>query len=205
MKEENPTAITPAWLAEWIDRPAEAPAHRSIVLGSKCATDLKSIGSQIAIYLNQFDEQAEGHWRAFTHEDLYKIAGNPATREMILNNAEPDPHPGPPDSDLDRVARRIARLGNAILEGQYSLDATTGLHETFRVCLCGHHPPCIEPCNMWLNPATFTRGSLVSVIADSFLDWSSKGEGLHLSDYPADHAQHPAGGAEPNDRSCASL
>lgn len=59
---------------------------------------------------------------------------------MILNPAEPDPHPGPPDSDLDRVARRIARLGNAILEGQYSLDATTGLESTFRICLCGNHP-----------------------------------------------------------------
>ncbi len=59
---------------------------------------------------------------------------------MILNPAEPDPHPGPPDSDLDRVARRIARLGNAILEGQYSLYATTGLESTFRICLCGNHP-----------------------------------------------------------------
>jgi hypothetical protein len=205
MKEEQPTAITAAWLAEWIDRPAETPPHRSIVLGSKCAADLKSIGSQIAIYLNQFDEQAEGHWRAFTHRDLYEIAGNPTTREMILNPAEPDPHPGPPDSDLDRVARRIARLGNAILEGQYSLDATNELESTFRVCLCGNHPPCIEPCNMWLNPTTFTHGSLVSVIADSFLDWSSKGEGLHLSSPSAGNTPHPADGAEPDGRRCASL
>jgi|GEM_PF-1195638 len=200
----TPSPPGPAWLAEWLARASEIPHQRSIVIGSKCCADLKSIGTEIAHYLNEFDDRADGHWHDFCHQDIYHLAGDPACREMILCGAEPDLHDGPPDSDLDRVARRIARLGGAILEGQYSLDATNDLDTAFRVCLCGNHPACLEPCHIWLNCNTFSRESLVAVISDSFLDWASRRPDYSGGLITAD-AQDPPNRAEPDTRRCASL
>jgi hypothetical protein len=204
MKEQPPTTPAPAWLAEWLARATELSPQRSIVIGSRCCTDLKGIGIEIAHYLNEFDENAEGNWHEFSHTDLHHFAGDPACREMILSGAESDPHPGPPDSDLDRVARRVARLGGAVLEGRYSLDATTDLRSAFRVCLCGEHPTCIDPCDIWINSTSFSREGLVAVIADSFLDWANRRGGGPVST-TTPNAQLPANGAEPDSRHCASL
>jgi hypothetical protein len=204
MNDSTSDAQDPAWLAEWLGRTTDLAPQRSIVIGSKCSADLKLIGTEVAHYLNEFDDQAEGHWHDFSHDDLYRLAGDPACREMILSGCELDPHSGPPDSDLDRVARRLARLGGAILEGQYSLDATNDLDTAFRVCLCGQHPACIEPCHIWLNPTTFSREGLVAVIADSFLDWTARRPDPSDPNTTGD-AQHPANRAEPDTRHCASL
>lgn len=204
MTDSQPTTPPPSWVAEWLAQAADLPPQKSIVIGSKCSTDLKFIGAQVANYLNEFDHNAEGHWHEFSHNDLYRFAGDPACREMILNGAEPDPHSGPPDSDLDRVARRLARLGGAVLEGQYSLDATNDLDTAFRVCLCRHHPACVEPCHIWLNSSSFTPESLVAVIADSFLDWTSRRPKYSSGDTTGD-PQLPANSAESDTRHCASL
>ena len=173
-----------AWLVDWLKKPSFAQTRCSIVIGAHCGANLQRIGAQVAEYLNENDPKSRNQWHPFSMEDLRHFAGDPAYRNLILAGHPPDRHAGPPDSDIDRIARRLARLGGAVLEGQYSLDATNDLDNAFRICLCSHEPACLDPCHMWLNPKRFSRNSLISVIADSFLDWTSRN--------PAILACHPA-------------
>lgn len=204
MTEVSPPPSGPAQLAEWIARADELPSQRSIVLGSKCCTDLKSLASDIAAYLNQFDEHAGGHWAAFNHEDLRRMAGDPACRGLFTGHGLAAPAPDDTAPDIDRVARCLAELGGAVLGGQYGADATRELTNVFRVCLCCQHPVCLQPCHIWLNPGSFSPSSLVAVIADSFLDWCSRRPDTP-GRIPTSDAQHPATGAEPDQGRCGSL
>lgn len=185
MDISNP-APTAAWFADWLkNRRAQLPL-RSIVIGAKCSADLHRISSQVANYLNEFDSDAEGHWHAFSADDLRQCAGDPACRDLILAGAPTELHPVTSESDIDRIARCLARIGGAVLEGQFTVGATDNPDAAFRVCLCAQDPLCFGPGHMWLNPTQFSRESLVSVIADSFLDWTSR---------PADeNVPHTSGG-----------
>lgn len=161
-------------LAAWMSRPAFAPNHHSLVIGSRCGANLDRLGSRVARYLNEHDPEPRNYWHPFTMDNLHRLAGDPFLRDLILAGPAVDHHPGPPDSHLDRVARRLAQLGGAVLEGEFSLDATNDLRDTFRICLCDHSPVCLDPCHLLVNPSVFSRESLVSAIGDSFLDWTSR-------------------------------
>lgn len=162
----------PSQLVDWLHKPTRAQLRHSIVIGSRCNADLPTIGDHIANSLNEQAPKDQRQWHSFCMTDLWRFAGNPAYRETILENLPPDRHDGPPDSDIDRIARRLARVGGAILEGQYSLDATDHLDNTFRVCLCSKEHRCPEECNILLNPENYeSRRSLASTIASAFISW----------------------------------
>ena len=190
MKKTTDSSPSVAWFADWVKRAATASPLRSIIIGAKCAGDLRHIGLQVAGYLNEFDSDADGHWHAFTPEILQECVDEPNYREMLLS----DDRGG--GSTLERVTHSIIEAGGAVVEdpGSIQMPADTGI--AFRVCLCESLPGCIEPCHMWLNPEQFPRESLVSIIADSFLDWNSR-HGYHASKGSAGGAQKLANGAEP--------
>ena len=168
------TTSQAASLVEWLDQAVSNPMEHSIVVGSKCPADIESIGAEVAGYLNEFDDAGAAHWRAFNTSDFRHLAGDPAYRDLIIDDLPDDPAFDEAASDLDRIIRHLGTLGGAVLEGQASLDAARGLTNTFHVCLCCTEHTDPENCHMWLNPERFARDSLVSVIADSFLDWASR-------------------------------
>jgi hypothetical protein len=204
MKDISNPAPSAAWYADWLKhRNSEVPL-RSIVIGAKCSANLQRIGAQVANYLNEFDSEAEGHWRAFSADDLRHCAGDPTCRDLVLSGAPCELHPHSPDTDIERLARCLARVGGAVVEGEFALDEANGIDKAFRVCLCSEDPLCFGPCHMWLNPGQFSRESLVSVIADSFLDWTSR-QADEDRQQAMGAAPHPTGGAEPSGPFIASL
>lgn len=162
----------PSQLVNWLHKPTRSQLRHAIAVGSRCCTDLPFIGSQIAQALNQQAPEDQRLWRAFEINELWHLAGDPAHRKAILEDHPCDYHPGPPDSDIDRITRRLARIGGAILEGQYALDATTQLDNTFRICLCNKFHDCPGECHLLLNPDEYnSRRNLATAIASAFLDW----------------------------------
>jgi hypothetical protein len=162
----------PGQLVDWLRQPAPAQLRHSLVIGSRCNADLPFLGDYIASLLNEEIPEGQRRWHAFSPQDLWHLAGDPSHRETILKQGTPDPHDGPPDSDIDRIARLLARIGGSILEGQYSLDATNHLPNTFRVCLCSKDHSCPEPCDILINPENHgTRRSLATAIATAFVQW----------------------------------
>lgn len=200
MKEIRNPALGAAWFAKWLKHRSSELPLRSIIIGAKCAASLRNIGSQVANYLNEFDSQAEGHWRGFSAADLKSFAEDPACRDLILAENSGDPS----ESDLARITRRLARVGGAVLEGPQSPDTTGSIDLAFRVCLCVEDPLCFGPCHMWLNPTAFTHESLVSIIADSFLDWTSR-QGDESQSHVIGGSQRLAGGIRPSDPFNAAL
>lgn len=159
-------------LVDWLRKPARGSLRHSIVLGSRCNADLPRLGAQLARTLNTATRSGASSWQAFSIHDLWHLAGDPEHRDLILGGLPPDRHPGPPDSDIDRIARRLARIGGAILEGQYALDATEGLANTFRVCLCSGGHRCPEHCDALLDISeTGDKDELATVISSAFLNW----------------------------------
>lgn len=162
----------PVQLSDWLHKPTRSQLRHSIVIGSRCNADLPTIGDHLAEALNEQAPKDQRQWHPFCMHELWHFAGDPTHRETILESLPPDRHEGPPDSDIDRIARRLARVGGAILEGQYSLDASTQLENTFRVCLCNKNHPCPEECHILINPEDHAnRRSLSDAIATAFLQW----------------------------------
>ena len=163
----------PAWLVDWL---REAGAHaqcHSLVLSATCNADLHSLACAVATYLNEFDGLGGCQWRAFEVEELRQLAGDPTSRSLLLAGSDAVPERIPPFSDLDMIARRLARIGGVILEGQCGFDATTDIQETFHVCLCKEDHASHDQYHLWINPDLFATDTLVTVISDSFLNWSS--------------------------------
>ena len=159
-------------LVEWLQKPSGPTLRHSLVIGSRCNADLPLLGDLVAASLNELAPGDARPWQAFNIRDLWHFAGDPSYRRTILEDLPPDRHSGPPDSDIDRIARRLARIGGAILEGQYALDATTGLPNTFRVCLCSHDHDCPETCDILLNPDDLeSREELATAITTAFHQW----------------------------------
>ena len=107
MKDISNPAPSAAWYADWLKhRNSEVPL-RSIVIGAKCSANLQRIGAQVANYLNEFDSEAEGHWRAFSADDLRHCAGDPTCRDLVLSGAPCELHPHSPDTDIERLAEQV--------------------------------------------------------------------------------------------------
>lgn len=163
----------PAWLVDWMrDAGAHAQCH-SLVLCASSGPNLHRLACAVSDYLNEFDGLGSCQWRAFDTEELRHLAGDPTCRRLLLAGAPPVPEGVPHDSDLNRTARRLARLGGVILEGQCGFEATLELPEAFHVCLSKGDHPRRDKHHLWLNPERFQPDTLVSIIADSFLNWSS--------------------------------
>ena len=163
----------PPWLVDWM-RDASCHAQRhSLSLASNGNTDLEAVARGVADYLNEFDSEGGCQWRAFDTQLLRELAANPSSRDLVLSGSTPLNQGSPPRPDLDRVIRRLVRLGGVILTGAVGHEATADLSETFHICLSSSAPADHRRCHMWVNPDRFTVRGLVCIIADSFLNWSS--------------------------------
>lgn len=173
----------PDWLVEWIrDASSHGQCH-SLVLssGGEAGLDLREVSAAVAQYLNEFDGDGGCQWRTFDSELLAQLAGNPAARDLVLAGSASLTNRIAARPDLDRVIRRLARLGGVVLVGPAVLDATTDLAETFHICISSERPADHRNFHMWVNPHRFCQASLVNVIADSFLNWSSRASALSPS------------------------
>ncbi len=164
--------IPPAWLVDWIREASGHDQYHSLVLDATRTVDLNRVSSAIADYLNEYDGDCSSQWRIFDDDLLRTLAGDPACRNIVLAGDSEEESRLAPRPDLDRIVRRLARLGGVIIIGPRGLEATRDLRRTFHVCLCENDPPAHRNFHMWVNPERFSPETLVSVIADSFLDWS---------------------------------
>lgn len=160
------------WLVDWLHEAGGHTQRHSLALGGAKSVTLRDVPDSIAAYLNEFDSHGGSHWRTFDTDLLRQLAENPVSRDLVLGGAAGGDFASEAEPDLLRIARRLAELGGVILVGQRGSEATADLETTFHVFLCPDDPPAHRKYHMWINPARFTVESLVSVIADSFLDWS---------------------------------
>lgn len=131
----------------------------------------KGLAAALARHLNEFDEDAAGHWTAFDPELIFAISETPPQRALLgLTDCCKDCPPNSP-CGRKRVLQALAKHGHAVLEGPLAVDACTDLREIFRVSL-GPPPSGPHHFHLVLHPEHFSVRSLPSIVGDTFLEWA---------------------------------
>lgn len=162
----------PHWLVERLQSAAESQRVPSLILDCPCqGVDLHSIAMNLADYLNEFDSTSHPNWHSLSHHQLSNLK---AQWELLqfpdLSRAPFTDIPATSETDL---AWNLCQLGGVILEGRYDFGADADLRSCFEVCLCCHTPGPSHLAHIWINPSRIAPTTLVTIIADSFLNWSS--------------------------------
>lgn len=173
--EQSSVTTPPEWLVEWMHGAKRSGQRKSIVLGGQCSENINQVATDVAVYLNEYDGSGSSQWRAFAIEELRSLAKDPTCCRLIAENPEPTSCDAdlPTLLQLELVAFQLAKLGSVILEGSYEFDPAPELKNTFRVCICSSGTRDGRSPHLWIDPARVDHQALVSIIADSFLNWST--------------------------------
>ena len=128
------------------------------------------LAASVARHLNEFDEDGQGRWSAFSQDLIQLIAETPAQRSLL--NLGDGCLNCPPNSLCGRrkVLEVLARRGYAVLEGMLAVQACEPLMNVFRVSL-GPAPAKGKGFHLCLQPELFSDRCLTSVIGDTYLEW----------------------------------
>jgi hypothetical protein len=168
-----PPASSIATFHHWLmaDPPESMPAT-TIVLHGSDGRPAGQLAEAIARYLNEFDDESDGHWMAFEPDLIQTIAGNPGDRRLlgIHEGSTNGSATGP--VGLREAIRALAQRGHAVLDTPLAAAATRELPGAFHVAL-GLPADFLDDCHMILNPKRFGPRCLAPVIGDTFLEWSA--------------------------------
>ena len=154
-------------MVDWLKQPA--PRY-SLALGATCGCDISQLGQDVCDYLNRADLPAGGRCRAFNPEEIRQLAGDPFWRNSVFAAVEKRGIDTSTHCDYENMIRGVAALGGAILPGECALESTADLGNVFRVVLSHCDQSCPHaPLN--LDPDSFSREGLPSVIAQRFRRW----------------------------------
>jgi hypothetical protein len=141
----------------------------SIVLHGSDGQQPGKLATDIASYLNEFDDDSVGNWLAFEPELVEAIAANPGDRRLLgLGGTAADAPLGP--AAVQQVIRAIADRGHAVLDTPLAAATTRDLRGAFHVAL-GPPAAALDECHMILNARRFGPRCLAPVIGDTFLEW----------------------------------
>lgn len=158
----------PVDLAGWLKQPS--PRY-TLAIGGTCGCDVSRLGQRISDHLNRrFISSGRSRFLSFDREDIRLLAGDPFWRNSILAVAPDHATDAPPRCDYETMIRGIASIGDAVLSGQYALEATAGLDRVYRVALA-HHPADGTDSNHRVDPDGFGDEALAESIARKFIQW----------------------------------
>lgn len=147
----------------------------SIAIDVNCPVCQPPIAHHLVNYLSEFGDFPELSWQAFDSSLLQELSTSPFSNRL--------------GSNVDEVSLSVASLGGAILEGPNITPNTAPLPHIFQVCLACKSPT-DKTFHLHLNQKLFERRSLISVVADSFLEWVASGGD------PANHEELSASDAQ---------
>jgi hypothetical protein len=133
------------------------------------------LAAAVARHLNEFDEDADGNWTAFTPELIQAISES-ATQRNLLGLGEACKN-CPPSGPCGRrkVLAALAKRGHAVLEGPLAVEACAPLANIFRVSL-GPAPFGERSFHLVLCPELFSERSMPAIIGDTYLEWAASRE-----------------------------
>jgi len=152
--------------------PSEAMPASAIVLHGTDGRPAGQLAQAIARYLNEFDDESEGHWMAFEADLIRAIAANPGDRRMLGLHEGGNNGSAIGPVGLKEAIRALAQRGHAVLDTPLAAAATRDLPGAFHVAL-GLPADFLDDCHMILNPKRFGPRCLAPVIGDTFLEWSA--------------------------------
>lgn len=133
------------------------------------------ISAAVARHLNEFDEDSQGNWIAFTPELIQAISEAPTQRGLL--GLEDSCRNCPPGSLCGRrkVLAALAARGNVVLDGPLAVEACVPFVNVFRVSL-GPAPGTGPTFHLVICQELFHERSLPAIIGDTYLEWMAARE-----------------------------
>lgn len=156
---------------QWLlaDAAGECPAC-AIVLHIPESRPCELLIQDIARYLNEYDDDAEGRWLPATPELVAKVAGDSHHRRLLGMGEIPPVETADSESDLRKTLSALGRRGHVVLRAPGVPDEKLNLPNTFYAGV-GVRGEVAEECHLILNPELMDQKCIAHVIGDVFLEW----------------------------------
>lgn len=147
--------------SRWLLQRSElaVPAY-TIAVDINCPACQPPVAGPLASYLNEFGDLPSLSWKSFDPQLIKRLEESPLAHQLT-----------PEGEDLILT---LAKMGGSIIEGPGVIARTAKHHHTFQVCLACKEPE-KQSFHLHLNQKRFEPSKIVSVIADSFLEWVDGG------------------------------
>jgi hypothetical protein len=148
--------------AHWfLERDKTSPQRAySIAVDINCPACQPSVARAIGRYLDEFGDFPSLSWKAFDQQLLSRLQTSPPACKLLGGG--------------ENLPLALAKIGGSIIEGSGVAEKTATHPHTFLVCLACKRPES-APFHLHLNQKRFEPSKIVSVIADSFLEWANSG------------------------------
>lgn len=152
---------------------SEAPAlhcARAVVIHGEPGEALEIIVSEVAEYLNEYDDACEGRWLAATSELVGRIATDTANQRLLGLKVGVDEVPADSTAVQRDVWDAISSRGHVVLAAPATTAPAAETAEAFHVGV-GCSADLVGRCHMTLNPARIEPSCIAHIVGDVFLEW----------------------------------
>lgn len=132
------------------------------------ATDL--LINEIAEYLNEYDEEADGLWLSATDELVEKVAEDPSNRRLL---GLPDLAPGESSDQPEQfiaALEALSKKGHMVFRWPKHDWNSPSPSRTFHAGV-GTCQSVQNRCHIIVDPELVARSSIAHIIGDVFLEW----------------------------------
>jgi hypothetical protein len=148
--------------------PTSAPPACAIILHIPGSRPCGHLIQEISDYLNEYDDDGDGHWLPATPELVGKVALDPNHRRL-LGMSETAPS-RPDDAELNHTFAALGRRGHVVLQAPAVAGEDLKLSNTFHAGI-GSIGEIHDECHLILNPDLIGQNCIAHIIGDVFLEW----------------------------------
>jgi hypothetical protein len=156
---------------QWLlaDSSSTIPAS-AIILHMPASRPCDLLIQEIASYLNEYDDDAEGRWLPATQELVVKVSRDPHHRRLLGMGELPPGRAADSESELHKTLTALGRRGHVVFRDPGVPDEKLKLSNTFHAGV-GASGEVADPCHLILNPDLMDQKCIAHVIGDVFLEW----------------------------------
>lgn len=167
MTSSTPMSVFCQWLLA--DTPTDAPACAIVLHGHKDDAN-NTLIENLAQYLNEYDEEADGLWLSATDELIRKASSDPSNRRLLGLPDLADPDDACRQEEIIKSLKALGKKGHLVFRcpQEPGTDLTPG--RAFHAGI-GNHLTIKTPCHICVDPALMPNASIPHIIGDVFLEW----------------------------------
>ncbi len=156
---------------QWLlaESTGQIPACAIAIHGSTCEASDRII-HEIAQYLNEYDDEAEGLWLGATRELIGKITEDPSNRRLLGLPDLKDPSDAKSPEEISKTIRALSQKGHMIFRYPDQPVGELSPTHTFHAGV-GNHSSVSAPCHIIIDPDLIPSKAIPHIIGDVFLEW----------------------------------
>ena len=167
MTASIPMSVFCQWLLA--DTSGQIPACAIAIHGTASECSDKII-HEIAQYLNEYDDEADGLWLGATEELIAKVAEDPSNRRLLGLADLSDPRDAKSKIEISKAIKALSQKGHMIFRYPDELIDELTSSQTFHAGV-GNHASVSAPCHITVDPDLIPSKAIPHIIGDVFLEW----------------------------------